>query len=428
MPKCLYCPSTLDSTTKEQHIITAALGGTLSSKEIVCTPCNERLAGDSDIIIANKYARILNSLGPCLKSDAPILTLTGKTSSTRIKLEPGKVGTLFKADVTKEPDGEFSIKAASIEHGEKVLKTMGKKAREITYAPTPMEQTHIGRAPILAEGEFQFAVKAAMEYLYLKKPALVAAVDLTHAIEYAHTKKAPKRRICFFLDDFAHGRQIVDKHFHKTAFSHKLIVTGGKSGIEALIALFDSIYYRAHLSDTKPASDFTLFYQKNILKDDPADFSNEIDAYTELSDMEEPQDTRQRESQRMNALNAAADWLVDTTCKDFVLDQYIIRLRAGLKPGEKKNIDDTEILEELRRRLEVTFGVGDLRELKLESERIIASLSKTRVRFEDESVDAPSAKMCDWIWNLHTESYLLHKKHVAQPSYGYESYGFVDNL
>ncbi|MBI2070132.1 MAG: hypothetical protein HYT79_05975 [Elusimicrobia bacterium] len=426
--RCLFCSTPLNNLTKRQHIITESLGGTLSSDKITCLSCNEHFGQSIDLITANKYCHILNSLGPVLKRPAPTYTVWGKTDQKKLRMEPGMVGKLEKADVKKNSDGNFSIKANSEEHAQKILKSIGRKAKETIYQPTPHDQVYLHKAPLIDEAEFRSVVKISLEYLYLKKPDIISKINISAGLQYARYAISPTVRCCFFLENIYEGRKLIQQHFPKNrSFSHKLLISGHNNGVDALLILFDEIFYRVRLSGSTTPS-FSLLYQKNILKNDPEDYVQELTQSISLGTMEIISDVRQRESQRMMALHAKADWYVDMNCREFVVEQYLIAIRTGHKKGSIIDITEDQILAQIIKRANAVFALESISkaEVKAESNKIFRNLKKSSLRFIGEKLDNPSVKLRERIWQVHLEAFRLHKAYVAQPSYGHLSFGFVD--
>lgn len=68
MPLCLFCDTTLDDTTKPEHVLLNALGGAKTTKRAICSGCNNRFGGTIDKTFAEQVVPIRNLLQ--LKSGA----------------------------------------------------------------------------------------------------------------------------------------------------------------------------------------------------------------------------------------------------------------------------------------------------------------------------------------------------------------------
>ncbi|MGP0010886.1 MAG: HNH endonuclease [Methylocella sp.] len=131
MPLCLFCPTELDATTKPEHILLNALGGRKTTKEAICSSCNNTFGGTIDDELASQVMALRNLLQ--LESGS------GDVAPSLKKIQAGKHKINIKGDGTIElvdkpftieqlEDGQWNvqIRARSGEHLAEIVPHLAK--------------------------------------------------------------------------------------------------------------------------------------------------------------------------------------------------------------------------------------------------------------------------------------------------------------
>jgi hypothetical protein len=111
--KCIFCDEDLNDETRPEHVLQAALGGRLETRDVICTKHNEQFGGTIDRVFAEEVATIRNLLQ--LESG------TGKSPPKLRNVETDKETINFLPDgtpelvtkpftVTTNPDGMQEIR------------------------------------------------------------------------------------------------------------------------------------------------------------------------------------------------------------------------------------------------------------------------------------------------------------------------------
>jgi hypothetical protein len=102
MPRCLFCPTELDATTKPEHILLNALGGRKTTTKAICSGCNNTFGGTIDGVLASQVTRLRNLLQ--LESG------TGNAAPSLKNIQAGEHKINVKGDGTIEAvDKPFTI-------------------------------------------------------------------------------------------------------------------------------------------------------------------------------------------------------------------------------------------------------------------------------------------------------------------------------
>ena len=126
MPKCIFCDSILDDTTKPEHILLNALGGRKTTKNAICSACNNQFGGTIDDALTSQVIEIRNLLG--LESG------TGKPAPALKNLQAGDLTVNMRGDgnpelvakpftIEKVGDGRWNVQvtARSEEHLREIM-------------------------------------------------------------------------------------------------------------------------------------------------------------------------------------------------------------------------------------------------------------------------------------------------------------------
>jgi hypothetical protein len=418
---CLFCTSPLTELTKNEHILQRSIGGSLKSKAIICDKCNGDFSGNIDQILADKYSRVMNALGPALAVDAPNVDVVDRASNKRLRLEPGMIPTLTHAKITVQKSGKKLIEGGTAEHINKIAMQLWNKNAKLKYADIEDAGNFEGNSPLVHEDEFRAVTKMCLEYLYYRDRPMFNMLDTTIARNYVRHDTMPARRICFIQEDAFGYRTQLNRKLEGRQFCHQLGIAVGARGAHAAVLLFNAIPYRIILSETPVSEPKTYLYQRNIVKGDPPGMSVMVDEELDFGDLDKKPDILHRESERIIALCADADWLVNMNCEEHTVESYLWLFRKGRAPGDEFEITWTDIIEAVFFRVERVFLRNVAPEVRGESEKIKTMLNNRERHRGRERVDQFSMALKETLWKIHLEAFVLHKKHVAQPKGRYST-------
>lgn len=113
MTSCIFCSSQLSQDTKPEHVWLAALGGRKTTRQVICSSCNNVLGSGPDKALAESVALIRNLLKLASGRGGPPPAIKGlRHRNDRIVLHPGGVPALDGGPpfvITDLPDGNQSI-------------------------------------------------------------------------------------------------------------------------------------------------------------------------------------------------------------------------------------------------------------------------------------------------------------------------------
>ena len=99
---CLFCPTGLDETTKPEHILLNALGGRKTTRNAICSACNNTFGGSIDDVLAGQVMALRNLL--------QLQSGTGKNAPGVKNIQAGEHKINIKGDGTLElADKPFTI-------------------------------------------------------------------------------------------------------------------------------------------------------------------------------------------------------------------------------------------------------------------------------------------------------------------------------
>lgn len=422
---CVFCDEPLSSQTREQHFIQRSIGGTLSSKIVTCDNCNALFANEMDSVVAAKYAHVVNALAPALKIKGPNIEGEQQGTGQKLILQPG-----FKpkpmVEVKFLSDKKVSIRAGTIEKALKLLKSTGREMTEtgsISYQSIYHDDKIVREAVVLHELELKSAVKTAIEYLCFAAAGMGGQFDIVRAINYAKSSDVDVE--CRPSIIRAHPTaELRNVGFPISQFAHRIWISCGPNGINAILDLFSAVSYRMYLGKYVGAP-LTLLYQKNILASSKTDFSDILDRETPMPNKTPwSKDLYELEGDRIRKLIVDAHWFVDTTCKDAIVSEYRDSLRDGIKIGEKMNPTSLQVADLVERRLRGAFSncLADF-EVGEQAERILADLRKEAWTSVNEDPEVLSAELADRIWKLHFLGHKLFRDYIGVPDYGQVHFG-----
>lgn len=426
--KCIFCPNPLSAETKYEHIIQESIGGSLKSRALVCNQCNEEFSRAIDLVLAQKYARIMNALGPDLPGKPPMLDLVDKESKKRLRLESGMVPQITRAEILESQDGRKTIKGATADHVNKIARQIwNKPAATFTYDTAEEVGKFEANAPLLHEEEFRAITKTCLEYLRYIDKASFDEIDFSVAQEYVRHDKMPPKRICFIQADAHRYRAEFDRRIPNHPFCHRIGISIGPRGVQAVILLFNSIPYRIKLSSTAFSKKVSYLYQRNILRNAPANSALTLEEEFDWGDFDfgvlPPEEVMKLEGARVIQLCADADWHVSLTCEKHIVESYLWTFKRGRKPGEDISITPAAMLDAIFDRVEKVFLKNATPEEHVESKKIREALKKKPQSAFAERIDHFSDPLKATLWQIHLEVFQLHKKYVTSPKSRYKSLG-----
>ena len=171
MARCVFCENELSAATKPEHILLNALGGRKTTRNAICSDCNNRFGGTVDDILAQQAAVVRNMLQ--LKSgtgNAPPMLRNLQAGQERINInsdgQPVRLGQPF--DIVRDASGKvLAVKGVEttsaedmrrlIPHLAAMLNLSEEKVREI-IAASPA--TFISKRPDEIKHELRFGGEA----------------------------------------------------------------------------------------------------------------------------------------------------------------------------------------------------------------------------------------------------------------------------
>ncbi|MBU1220270.1 HNH endonuclease [Myxococcota bacterium] len=125
MPKCIFCDSERENEfEKKEHIIQEGIGGTLSSKNIVCENCNEIFSTSYDVEINDFYVHFTNILANWMPSRIRNKKITFYQDGIQWILSHGGMFSLGKK-ITKINDSSGNIKTIYATSKEEIFSITG---------------------------------------------------------------------------------------------------------------------------------------------------------------------------------------------------------------------------------------------------------------------------------------------------------------
>jgi hypothetical protein len=127
---CIFCPSTLNLTTKPEHVLHTALGGKKTTRRVICSGCNNEFGGGIDKILVEQFAAIRNLLQ--LKSGTgappPMLKMVKAGNDTTDIRRGGGIRLVIRKPfaIVNEADGKtrLQVTVGSIEQIEALIPHM----------------------------------------------------------------------------------------------------------------------------------------------------------------------------------------------------------------------------------------------------------------------------------------------------------------
>ncbi|MCK2053802.1 HNH endonuclease [Methylobacterium sp. 37f] len=126
MPKCIFCDTTLDRSTKPEHVLLNALGGRKTTTQVICSECNNQFGNGIDKALSAQVEVIRNMLQ--MKSGtgkaAPMLRKVQAGSEIVNMYGDGMIEPVVKPfSFEKSPDGSFNVEinVSSLEEVDRLI-------------------------------------------------------------------------------------------------------------------------------------------------------------------------------------------------------------------------------------------------------------------------------------------------------------------
>jgi len=273
---CIFCPDKF-KTAKDEHIILKSLGGSLKTSKFVCSKCNSQFGNTIDEMLSNKYAFMMNLLGPLLKNGIKSPTIRLKRNGEITVLTSGAEPHVEKAKVDLKK-GE--IIGNDEEHVKKIIKKIKGidvkkiKIKKDLIKPDGKIYLNTKTTPIIDPGEFRAVAKCLVEYIFFQTGTNLYDQNIIDFIN-GDLKKGQGRIGWIDYPDVVKLNIFLDKYYTISEFGHSIILSldSKNKRISGYLLLFSSFGYKLILSNDYCGTDMTFIYQRNILKNSTKDLS-----------------------------------------------------------------------------------------------------------------------------------------------------------
>jgi hypothetical protein len=275
---CLFCGGALDEKTKAQHIIPEGVGGTLSTKGVTCTTCNETFGNGIDQVFAQKYQWLLVHLPPELVQGYTPPKLPAVTADgSQVWVLPGHRPEDRRFDVKFDKASKtLHVRAPNEELLKKMLSKHKGEEQKTWKAWEDPGQVRFGTEVFMGPEHYRAAVKISLEMLdlvALQKGFRDAVRDggIQGAIDFVRDGKDnailnPGNRRVFSQA----GRNWIEAEFSKlgappSPFHHRVWLNGDPATglVIGVVGILDTDYFGVVLSDKWKGDSFEYMYQRS---------------------------------------------------------------------------------------------------------------------------------------------------------------------
>lgn len=221
MANCIFCGTSLDASTKPEHILINALGGRDSTRTVDCSACNERFGGTIDKALADSVAGLRNMLVLESGSGKPPPSLRRVKAGNDV-INFNNDGTLEAVQkpfaVTPNPDGtaNVEIRANTIEdiarHIPNIAGVLKCTEEEVMQLLANAEGTWVSRRPGTVQLHFGFGGPEVSRSLVKACLVLWATAVGNEEVESEAFAKA-RRFVLQGGDEFARARVRLDSRY-----------------------------------------------------------------------------------------------------------------------------------------------------------------------------------------------------------------------
>lgn len=269
MANCLMCGVQLDAANQsEEHIIPNALGGVLTSTNLICKQCNSTFGSGCDASLANDLKLFSNFLN--IKRDRGTnQPIVGTTPTTSYKIEPGGKPAIVKPTIHVEETKQgkaIHIEARDTKQTRQILEGLKRNHPEIDVDKA-LSQVQEGRRYLDEFVKLQFVFSgrdslrsiAKMAYLLLKHKHSTIAGDYSRIVAFIKNE-LDYRDIFFYYPQ----TDIVSKP--TDAILHSIVVKSypAEKLLVAFVELYNSLSFIVVLASDFP-DDFQTSYVFDVL-------------------------------------------------------------------------------------------------------------------------------------------------------------------
>jgi hypothetical protein len=275
---CLFCGGALDGTTKTQHIIPEGVGGTLRTKEVTCTTCNETFGNGIDKIFAQKYQWLLVHLPPELVQGYTPPKLAAETADGNpVWVLPGYRPEDRHFEVKYEKDSRtLHIRAPNEELLKKMMSKHKAEEQKTWKAWEDPGQARFGTEVFMGPEHYRATAKISLEILDLvglENGFRNAVRDggIQSAVDYVRDGKDnavfnPQNRRVFSQA----GRNWIEGAFTtlgapQSPFHHRIWLNADSASgmLIGIVGILDTDYFGFVLSNNWKGDSFEYLYQRS---------------------------------------------------------------------------------------------------------------------------------------------------------------------
>jgi len=324
--QCLYCGAVLDEKTKHEHIIPSGLGGSLKTRKVICSPCNERLGKVIDEPMSLRFRPIMNYLEPALRDSVKAPEMLLESSGKKTLFTGGFKPRLTKStiEVRNSRGRPVKWKSPDEEAAKKLAETIGISGAVHTKRTfEELENDYVQETAIYHPILVCACARIAFEYADLvsqtassdfargqfRQPAFDTIATLINRFDEVigplMRNQVPPDKVPRFLSFdkaycFPRFKYDMDCIFtdnncpHDSPFRHRIIVCGNgqRREVMGIVDYFQGDIWGCLLSDSYKGADFSYLYHRSIIRDTEPDWSSQLDhsvvSYSELDAVRPP--------------------------------------------------------------------------------------------------------------------------------------------
>lgn len=150
MPQCILCAAPLPPGTRPEHVWLAALGGRKTTRQALCSNCNNEMGSDPDRELAESVEFLRNLLNlPSGKGQPPPRIRGLRHGSDRVALKPGGIPVIEGGrpfTITYLPDGSPSVelRVTSAEQLRRILPDLARAlGMEVADVKASLARAHV---------------------------------------------------------------------------------------------------------------------------------------------------------------------------------------------------------------------------------------------------------------------------------------------
>ncbi len=254
-----------------EHIFPNGIGGTLTSRDLICRQCNSGFGMEIDKELVNQLNHIANMLNIDRDRGVPQnIKPEHIDGNTDYLLAPGGKPVLSKPKIEQKKEGQeikISISARSISEAREILKGLKKKYPKIDVEEV-LKQAESKQEYLKDYLRFNFSIggiktfsavaKIAYNYLKYKYPNI--SFNSSNIVKYIKGELTDKDLVWFYYKD----GEFIDKQ--PSEVLHSIVITGKRnSHLYAYVELFNAYKFVVLLSDNYIGDDFVESYCFDVI-------------------------------------------------------------------------------------------------------------------------------------------------------------------